>query len=400
MNKVVILHTDFRIYWPARIYALQQVLNKNNIELFVVEIAGKGSPYSFSEKETDYKIDNWNILFPDMKMEDLPMSVVKKAILNKLDEINPDVVIAGAIAFPSGAISTLWCKRNKKKIIIFDDAKIDDVKRGGLVNFIKSRIYKNVDAVLYPAKEWDETGFYWGFNKKQIFYGVDVVDNDFWENVKSENKYGLNNGFFLSIGRLIPKKNFSFLIQAYKKYIDIVGIENASELVIIGDGPDKSAIEDYIQKYSINKVRLLPFLQQNELAFFYRNCKSFILCSKQDETWGLVINEAMACGAPVLASNRCGATKSLVVEGKNGFIFSPFNTDDLCNKLLHVHKMNEYEIKNMSHNSLLKIKEFSTELFAGSLLKAIHYVMKEKNLKMNIFDCIILNIWKGRYRPI
>lgn len=398
--KVVILHTDFRIYWPARIYALQQVLNKNKIELFVVEIAGQGSPYAFSKKQTDYKIDNWNILFPDMKMEDLSMSVVKKAILNKLNEINPDVVIAGAIAFPSGAISTLWCKRYKKKIIIFDDAKVDDVKRGGFVNFIKSRIYKSVDAVLYPAKEWDETGFYWGFKKEQIFYGVDVVDNNFWENVKSENKYGLNNGFFLSIGRLIPKKNFKFLLQAYKKYIDIVGVEKASELVIIGDGPDKFVIEDYIKKYSITKVKLLPFLQQNELAFFYRNCKSFILCSKEDETWGLVINEAMACGAPVLASNRCGATKSLVVEGKNGFVFSPFNIDDLCNKLLHVHKMNEYEVTDMSQNSLLKIKEFSTELFADSLFNAIYYVMKKGYSKHNIFDYLILNIWKGRYRTI
>lgn len=398
--KIVIVHTDFRIYWPARIYALQQILHKNNIELYVVEIAGKGSPYSFSKKEADYPIENWNILFPESKMEDLSMSLVKKSILNKLNEINPDIVIAGAIAFPSGAVSTLWCKKNRKKIIIFDDAKVDDVKRNGLVNFIKKRIYKNVDAILYPAKEWDETGFYWGFNKEQIFYGIDVVDNVFWRNVKSDNNYNIKDDFFLSIGRLVPKKNFLFLLEAYKKYQDLVGEDKAFDLIIIGDGSDKSLLEDYISKNKLEKVLLLPFLQQNELAYFYRNSKSFVLSSKQDETWGLVINEALACGCPVLASEKCGATKSLIENGINGYIFNPYNVNDLVEKMLTIHSMDKNNWEKLSANALLKINGYSTGLFANSLLDAIKYVTKRKVVRLSLLDYFILNFWEGRYRPI
>lgn len=48
--RIVIIHTDFRIYWPARIYALQQLLKDNRMSLYIIEIAGAGSPYSFSNK--------------------------------------------------------------------------------------------------------------------------------------------------------------------------------------------------------------------------------------------------------------------------------------------------------------------------------------------------------------
>lgn len=392
--KVVILHTDFRIYWPARIYALQQLLNKNNIELHIVEIAGKGSPYSFSEKEADYKIDNWDILFPDMKMEDLSMSVVKRAIIKKLDEINPDVVIAGAIAFPSGAVSTLWCKRNKKKIIIFDDAKIDDVKRGGLVNFIKSRIYKNIDAVLYPAKEWDETGFYWGFKKEQIFYGVDVVDNAFWSD--NNGVFGYKD-YFLFVGRQIEVKNLFFLLDAYKRYSESVSIPK--KLILVGNGPLHKNIEDFIEKNNIKGVVLIDFIQQKELPAIYKNAKAFILPS-YSETWGLVINEALACGCPVLASKKCGATKTLIVDGENGYSFDPYIIDDLKNKMLQIHSMNEQKWKYLSNNALLKSKEYSTDLFANSLFEAIKYATKQNNNHTFFLDFIILNIWKGRYRPV
>lgn len=50
--------------------------------------------------------------------------------------------------------------------------------------------------MLYPAKEWDETGFYWGFKKEQLFYGLDVVDNEFWKRYKGcLNNSTINNNF-------------------------------------------------------------------------------------------------------------------------------------------------------------------------------------------------------------
>lgn len=398
--RIVIIHTDFRIYWPARIYALQQLLKDNRMSLYIIEIAGAGSPYSFSNKNTDHNIDNWNILFPNSKIEELSMSKVKQAIISKLDEINPDIVIAGAIAFPSGAVSSLWCRKNKKKLIIFDDAKINDVKRGTFVNFIKRRIYHNVDAMLYPAKEWDETGFYWGFKKEQLFYGLDVVDNEFWKRYKGcLNNSTINNNFFLSIGRQIPKKNLLFLLEAYSIYRKKVGNE-AYDLILIGDGPERKNIQDYINYNHVKGVILLPFLQQKDLVLYYKMAKSFIICSKQDETWGLVINESLACGCPVIASNRCGAAESLIKDNVNGYIFNPFKTDELVNKMMCIHELSKEQWISMSNNSLRTIEKWDTRLFAKSSLDAIRFVSKRHNKKTNLLDILILNFWKGRYNPI
>lgn len=96
-----------------------------------------------------------------------------------MDTLKPDIIIAGAIAFPSGALTVAWGKRNKKKVIVFDDAKVEAVQRNPIVNFIKQAVYNGVDAMLFPAPDWKETGKYWNFKKEQLFYGVDVVDNDF-----------------------------------------------------------------------------------------------------------------------------------------------------------------------------------------------------------------------------
>ena len=116
--KVVFTHTDFRIYWPARLMTLTKFLAEKNIKFDIVEIAGEGSPYSFAGYDNE-RPSNWYCLFPDQEMEDLSLIKVNKRLRKKLDEICPDIVFAGAIAFPSGAAAVKWAVKNRKKVIIF-----------------------------------------------------------------------------------------------------------------------------------------------------------------------------------------------------------------------------------------------------------------------------------------
>ena len=81
--KIVFIHTDLRIYWPARLKALDAYLKEKGHELFVIEIAGKGSPYSFAEKRKDV-FPNWQILFPNAKMEELhAKDEIKKKVFTR-----------------------------------------------------------------------------------------------------------------------------------------------------------------------------------------------------------------------------------------------------------------------------------------------------------------------------
>jgi hypothetical protein len=174
--KVLILHTDLRVYWKRRIHFLRDFLKTRGIELYAVEIFGKGSPYDFDPYSRTEKW--WDCLFPTQGFDELSQIEIKSAVFNKLKNINPDVVIGGSIVFSSGALGLRWAKRNKKKFIMFDDAKPSRVKRNSLVQSVKNLITEQVDAIWLPSDEYDQE---WGalYDKRKIhfFYGFDCIDN-------------------------------------------------------------------------------------------------------------------------------------------------------------------------------------------------------------------------------
>lgn len=397
--KVVIIHTDFRIYWPARLAALHSYLEKYNIELHIVEIAGAGSPYAFAkqEKEVSSKL-NWHILFPNGKMEELESRVIKKQVDRILDILLPDVVIAGAIAFPSGALSVAWTSRHKCKMICFDDSRLEDTVRSSWVNKIKQCIYHGVDAMLYPAPAWDNTGYAWEFKKEQLFYGIDVVDNTFWK-PKTWNKNTCDKKYFLSVGRLLERKNFITLLKAYKQY-KIQCNDSAWNLIIVGDGPKRESLVEYIRLNKLERsVILLPFLQQKDLIPFYQNASALVLTSIQ-ETWGLVINEAMASGLPIIVSDKCGAASTLVEKGRNGYTFSPLSESDLADCLLNFYKLSDERRNEMRKASLELIADWGIERFCSGVYGAIQYVVHHPKKKLSWIDSVMIALWKGRYRPM
>ena len=402
--KIVALHTDFRIYWPARLNALKEVLNNRGDSLDVIEIAGLGSPYAFASKKS---VSNacWHILFPDKRPEDISGKLIKPKLFNLLKEINPDVIISGAIAFPSGALAVQWGLKHNRKVIIFDDAKLNAVPRNGIINFIKKVVYSDVDGMFYPASDWIATGEFWGFDKTQMSFGVDVVDNDFWsaplnvdnKSLNVDNKYG---DFFIAVGRQIPKKNFLGILRAYKKYIAELG-NNAYNLLLIGEGEQHEKLLNYITTHGLkNKVTLLPFLSQNELRVLYHNAKALCCNSDNTETWGLVINEAMACGCPVFATRQCGASSSLVKNDVNGYSYNCNDISQLSYLMSKFTKLSDSEQIKMREASKSIIQDWGLPKFTDGCIEIINQVCKKEKRKPNFISKIICYNWNGRYNPI
>ncbi len=385
--KVVIIHTDFRIYWPSRLNAIQQYLNSKNIELHIVEIAGKGSPYAFAKHNSNNYCKNWSILFEDDDIKSLKSSKIKEKVNRKLDSIQPDVVIAGAIAFYSGALSVAWTKRHGKKVILFDDARIEDVPRNKMINYVKKKIYSAVDAVIYPSQDWLQTAEYWGFNKQQLFVGVDVVNNDFWK--EKEGKYKKEKKL-LFVGRLIPRKNIILLIKLFDQISDKKG----TKLVIIGDGEQKEEVMNTISHTS--DIEYFAFMQQDELKVMYAKSSALIIPSTYD-TWGLVINEAMASGLPVWASDKCRAAKILIKDRVNGFIFDPLNENSIKQALFEFINTDMEVLRQMGKESEQIISHWNLSLLAEEVYKAIEYVTVTEHRKIDLLTNLFLKFWRGRY---
>lgn len=397
--KLVALHTDFRIYWPARLKALNEALTKRGDTLDVIEIAGKGSPYAFAETSNDKDL-NWQILFPNSKPEELIGKQFKPSLFELLDKINPDVILAGAIAFPSGALAVQWVNsRKNKRVIVFDDAKIEAVKRNPIVNFVKQCVYNGVDAMFYPAEDWIPTGKFWKFSENQMFFGVDVVDNDFWSKPRPHKPFDFK--YFVSVGRQIPKKNFDKILEAYSIYVNKVGKTNAINFILIGDGPEHDNLLYKIKELGTgDKVTMLPFKTQEELASIYQYAEALIINSNIEETWGLVINEAMACGCPIFASNQCGATNMLVKNDINGYRFDCNDTRALSDSLIKFHQLSDIEKQKMRKESIKIIAKWGLDKFADGVVKAADYCLTSPSKKIKLLGKLIISKWNGQYRPI
>jgi glycosyltransferase involved in cell wall biosynthesis len=94
-------------------------------------------------------------------------------------------------------------------------------------------------------------------------------------------------------------------------------------------------------------------------------CKALVLASTADETWGLVVNEAMAAGCPVLVSRQCGCARDLVEQGVNGFTFDGRDSEELARHMLWIHT-NPGLLEAMGEKSKEIVDRFTPARFATS----------------------------------
>ena len=405
---VLFIHNDFRLYWPPRLIRLREWCGGRDIDLRAVEVAGKGGLYSFAAGSQHGEHSWWHCLYPDRHTEELPAREVSAAIYRKLEQIKPDVVFAAPVAFPAGATAARWARRRRRPLVIFDNARLQDVPRTGFVNWVKRRVYRNVDGVLTAAPSHRPDFEAWGMSPSRIFYGVDVVDNDAWAALargalsnpeSTRSKWELPEKYFLAVGRQVAKKNLDRLIQAY-------GISRAAsqdsgfDLVIVGDGPLKRKSQELVHKYGIAGVHFHPFRKPDELGAYYALSRGLVLPSLSGESWGMVVNEAMACGLPVLVSRECGCSQTLVHEGSNGWTFDPLDHEALAKLLARFERLEDSERSAMGQSSRRIIAEWGLDRFVDGVQTAIQAVKEDRRgFAAPILDRVILSVWNGRYRP-
>jgi 1,2-diacylglycerol 3-alpha-glucosyltransferase len=404
--KIVATHTDYRIYWPARLKALRDFLAARGMILQVIEIAGKGSNYQFSGTG-EMGQDWWRQLFPHEAIEDLDPKKASQALLMALENEQPDVVLAGAIAFPSGATTVRWARHRNKKVIIMDNARLADVPRSVIVNWVKRRIYANVDAIFIPAPSHVPDYEFWGIPRERMLFGLNAVDNAFFaqssEKAREDKsrlraEWNLPEKFLLGAGRQVPKKNWKALLQTWALF-KLRHPVSSMNLILIGNGPDRPELERMVHGQAIPDVHFRDFADQEELASLYGLAHALVLPSLYGETWGLVINEAMAAGLPVLASRECGCAETLVQDGINGWRFSAGDIEEMAACLARLDALSQEEWLRMGEKSQETIQNWGLERFCQGLWEAISYVRKVELVRPNAIDRAIIRLWKGRYRP-
>nr|WP_272506049.1 glycosyltransferase [Salinibacter ruber] len=233
----------------------------------------------------------------------------------------------------------------------------------------------------------------------RTFTGYNVVDNShFAEGARSaradaealRREYELPARYFLAVGRFIPKKNLDGLLRAYSRYRDRA--DDPWALVVLGNGPLDDDVRRWRRELDLDEHVFLPgFKQYDELPVYYGLADAFVHASRREQ-WGLVVNEAMAAGLPVVVSDRCGCAPDLVEEGRNGFSFSPSDDDALTDALVRIASP-DCDRAAMGGASREIIADWTPETFARQLLRAARAAREHVNSsseKTSWFDTLLL----------
>jgi glycosyltransferase involved in cell wall biosynthesis len=144
--------------------------------------------------------------------------------------------------------------------------------------------------------------------------------------------------YFLFVGRLAREKNVECLLQAMAMYQVLTS--SPWGLRIVGDGPERSKLETLGRLLGVKDVEFVGTKQYSEIGGVYRGAGALVLPSTR-EPWGLVVNEALACGLPVLVSQACGCVPDLVRHGECGFTFDPKQPRELAMRMLDISSRRE-----------------------------------------------------------
>jgi glycosyltransferase involved in cell wall biosynthesis len=310
------------------------------------------------------------------------------------------------------------------KTVMMNDSHRGTARARGVSAMVKRRLVGLFDAALVagqPQKRYFAT---LGIPEEKIFLGYDAVDNNYFANraheIRSNEpeirlRYRLPEHYFLSLGRFVEKKNLSTLIRAFRRFLERSTFKK-THLVLVGSGEKEQELKALCRGFGLPIYEKQPvaeqgvqianpksqlanepgvhfygFRQIEENAIFYSMAEAFILPSSYEE-WGLVVNEAMACGLPVVVSETAGCaedllepaqvSKTLPAEARtrlkelglderirdNGFVFNPASSEELSRILLFLEPQDTRSAMGAASQRI--VEKFSCENFARNALLA------------------------------
>lgn len=450
---VAVLFDNFGPYHFARVAAAARKL-----DVAAIELASQSSEYAW-ERTGEHGAVALHSLFP-ASGESTPEKPLipafapgkkepsvqpsaretSRRLATLLDQIDPAVVAVPGWATPLAYGALRWCVDRGRPAVVMSESTAGDTPRRAIQESVKRQIVGLFSGGLVGGKPQADYLASLGMPRERIFDGYDVVDNDYFADAKRRvigvqasvirKRVGLPENYFLASARFIEKKNLFRLIQAYGGYvrrcerekgkaeaelriadgelrsaISEVGraegeLQNGTEpwhLVLLGDGELRSDLSCLIDELKLQEFVLMPgFKQYGELPNYYGLARCFIHASTSEQ-WGLVVNEAMASGLPVLVSNRCGCAPDLVVEGENGWSFDPYDVEQIAELMCRVTTMSDKQRVRMAQASSARIDDYSPDRFATGLADAVESARKVGPLRPTFLHKLLLNIlcWRG-----
>ena len=371
-------------------------------------------------------------LCPDTLTEELPFLKVFRQARRVFTELKLDVCLLPSYAPSQSLAALLAAKSLGIRTVMMNESHAGTSRAKGLAATIKRQLVGLFDTALVGGQPQKRYVASMGLPENKILIGYDAVDNDYFAAKAGEvrscrqeirARYRLPERYFLSLGRFVAKKNLATLLRSYRQVLN-ANPACQTHLVMVGAGADEVALRSLCYDLGLpvyektlagietepGKIESQPgvhfygFRQVSENPVFYALADAFVLASHQEE-WGLVVNEAMASGLPVVVSETAGCAEDLLVSDRisappemsadlrmrlaqlagrtrrNGFVFDPKSVSSLANALILLEAVPGMR-EGMGEASREIVGRFSCENFAANALLAARAAL-ETPVSMN-----------------
>jgi glycosyltransferase involved in cell wall biosynthesis len=375
-KKPVRLALLTEIISPYRIPVFNALARQKGIELHVIFLA-----------ETDPTQRRWLVYKDEIEFsyEVLPAwrrrwsgrhILLNRGMWPALQRFRPDSILCGGYNYPAFWEALAWAKFHSARFVAWIESTSRDQRNpSALAAFIKRQFIRNCSAFAVPGKSAFEFVTSMGVPAERIHYAPNAVDNQRFANLAAEvrerkaqrrTELGLPPRYFVFAGRVTREKGVFQLMQAYTQLEP--ELRSQVGLVLVGEETAKNELMKDTAKIDPGTVIFPGFAQRDQLAAFYALAEVLVFPTLSD-TWGLVVNEAMACGLPVIASDVAGCVADLVHDGENGYVVPSGNVEKLA-EAMAAFARDPQLASRMGQRSATLIESFSPEYCAAGLATA------------------------------
>ncbi|HET7209951.1 MAG TPA: glycosyltransferase family 4 protein [Terriglobales bacterium] len=371
--RVVILS---EIIAPYRIPVFNALARDKRIDLHVVFLS-----------ENDPFLREWRINKDELQFsyEVLPNYrrrvagcnlLLNRGLADTLSKTSPQAIICGGYNYFASWQAVLWARRNNVPFLLWSESNLYDLRRKyPPVEWLKSHFLRRCTGYIVPGSASCDYLRTYELPQQKITRAPNAVDNALFgqaaeearqQSTKFRGMYGLPGRYFLFVGRLVPEKGVLELLDAYGELAP--DLRSEIGLLFVGNGRCQEELVRRASRIQTGVVKFSGFLQRDILPGFYALADMLILPTHSD-TWGLVVNEAMACGLPVISTSVAGCSADLVQDGWNGLVVPPRDVGQLAAAMDSLARNAELR-RQMGENSARKIAMYSPANCAAGLARA------------------------------
>lgn len=324
---------------------------------------------------------------------------LQQQLLAWIDRLNPQVLVISGYSFPESLAALLVAADRGLPVVVCSESNSHDAPRRPWTESFKRRVLNLAQAGLVGGEPQAAYLQQLGVAPEAIFRGYNAVDNDHFATAhhwrgqgdQARSQLGLPSRYLLAVTRFTEKKNLHGLIQGYALWRRHAPVEQQQlSLLILGDGPLRTQLEAQVETLGLQDWVLLPGpCSYGDLPSRYGLAEAFIHASTVEQ-WGLVVNEAMAAGLPVLVSSTCGCAPELVQPGVTGLRFDPHSAASIAAAIRWWCEIPADAAQRLAAASGKRVATYGPAAFAAGVEAAASHAIAALRRPLNPIDRLLL----------